>query len=480
MALTAVDLRHSAPETFGIASSNILAFIDAVEAEGLELHSLVLLKHGRVLAEGWWAPYRKEDVHVLWSLSKSFTSTAIGFAIQEKRLTLDDAVVSFFPDQTPENPSANLRAMKVRHLLSMSTGQAADDLAGMHSREDGDWVRGFLAREVVYEPGTQFLYNSGASYVLSAIISRMTGDSALEYLRPRLLEPLGIDNLTWETCPKGISSGGWGMSVTTEAIAKFGQFYLQRGSWEHKQLLSEAWIDEATRAHVSNGDDPESDWNQGYGFQFWRCKRNCYRGDGAFGQYCVVIPKLEMVVAITASVGDLQAVLNLVWKYLHDPAKAGHLPHDHDAHRALKARLSSLSLPPPAGEVGSSIGMDVSGKMYKRRSGRTDLQTCVFDFGKEGCTLTMRFDGGDRSIRACNATWMHGVTSLEVSPGRRIAAMGRWPEPNVYEMKIRYTESPAGLTLTTRFEGNSVKIVLDRTARFDGGQEVFFEGIAPR
>jgi len=277
------QLPRSTPEEQGVASSGILSFISA--AESLELHGLMLLRHGHVLAEGWWSPYGPDLRHMLFSLSKSFTSTAIGLATAEGRLSVDDPVCSFFPDALPEEVSENLAAMRVRHLLTMSTGHAEEPR--LMERNDGDWVKGFLHAPVAHVPGTLFLYNSPASYMLSAIIQRVTGQRLLDYLHPRLLEPLGIAEATWETCPKGINTGGWGLSIKTEEIARFGQLYLQQGVWNGRRLLPQGWVEEATARQVSCDEGRRGDWAEGYGYQFWR-SRHGYRGDGALGQYCVV------------------------------------------------------------------------------------------------------------------------------------------------------------------------------------------------
>ena len=296
-------LPRSTPESQGISSSAILTFVEAVQDQIHEFHSFMLMRHGQVVAEGWWSPYAPEKQHMLFSLSKSFTSSAIGLAVGEGRLSIDDRVLSFFPEDAPAEISPNLAAMRVRHLLSMSTGNADDTMLPLHQREDGDWVKAFLACPVEYEPGTHFLYNTGASFMLSAIIQKITGMKLIDYLTPRLFEPLGIEGAWWEELPKGINTGGFGLNVKTEDIACFGQTYLQKGKWNGKQILSEAWVELASSKHISNGSDPERDWEQGYGFQFWRCRHNAYRGDGAFGQYCIVMPDQDAVLAITSGVG---------------------------------------------------------------------------------------------------------------------------------------------------------------------------------
>ncbi len=309
-------LQHGSPERHGIASSAILGFVEAVEQQIHDLHSFMLLRHGSVLAEGWWSPYAPERPHMLFSLSKSFTSSAIGLAVMEGRLSVDDRVLSFFPDETPAQVSENLAAMTIHHLLSMSTGHAEDTTSYLFKAQGESWVKTFLALPVEYEPGTHFLYNTGATYMLSAIIQKVTGEKLLDYLTPRLLEPLGIEGAEWEESPQGINTGGFGLSVKTEDIAKFGQLYLQKGLWHGNRILSESWIATATSSQISNGDDANSDWAQGYCYQFWRCRHNAYRGDGAFGQFCVVMPEQDAVLAITSGLDDMQAVLNLVWEHL--------------------------------------------------------------------------------------------------------------------------------------------------------------------
>ena len=306
------SFKPSSPEAEGIPSSAILDFIHAVEQHTHPLDALqgfMLLRHGNVAAEGWWAPYGPASPHALYSLSKSFTSSAIGLAVAEGLLTVDDPVLNFFPDAAPSNPGENLRAMRVRHLLSMNTGHKQDttaqvfgghpgtgwlgprlrhrrDLAGRLSLDEGaDWPRVFLSLPVEYPPGTWFVYNTAATYMLSAIITQLTGESLLDYLRPRLFDPLGIENPIWESDPRGVNIGGSGLHLKPEEIARFGQMYLQKGMWQGQRILPESWIAEATRATSDNSNtEINPDWTVGYGYQFWRCRHNAYRGDGAFGQ----------------------------------------------------------------------------------------------------------------------------------------------------------------------------------------------------
>lgn len=354
------------PESMGLPSAAVMALLDRLEREGHDPHSLIAMRDGRTLAEGWWAPFRRDRVHRLYSLSKSFTSTAVGLAIHEGRLGLDDRVIDFFPDETPDDASENLRAMRVRDLLTMTCGQDWDDRsADMAKEPDGNWARAFLRRPVPHRPGTFFFYSSSATYMLSAILQRRTGERLLDYLRPRLLDPLGVGPARWESDPRGIDVGGWGLYLTTEAIARFGQLLLQRGRWGERQLVPEAWLEAATQAHADNSSNENPDWRQGYGFQFWRCRHGCFRGDGAFGQFCVVSPARRLVIAITSAADDMQGVLDAVWEELLAPLRDEPLSENPDAVEALRARLAGLQAPSPEGERraaptlgGLSIGVE--------------------------------------------------------------------------------------------------------------------------
>ena len=342
----------SAPEAQGIPSDAILAFVEAVERDIRDLHSFILLRHGAVVAEAYWEPFGAAHPHVLFSLSKSFTSTAIGFLVAERRLSVDDRVLDFFPDEAPAQPSERLRALRVRHLLTMTTGHDPDPtgtirMSGLEP-DQPTWTKSFLSQPLVHEPGSHFVYNSLATYMLSAIAQRITGERLIQYLQPRLFAPLGIEGAKWETSPQGIDTGGWGLSVKTRDIARFGQLYLQRGVWEGKRLLNEAWIAEATSGQVPNGPSANPDWEQGYGYQFWRCRHGAYRGDGAFGQYCIVMPDQDAVLAITSGVGNMQAVLDLVWKHLQPAMTSAPLADDAGAQRQLADRLAALRLTPAA------------------------------------------------------------------------------------------------------------------------------------
>jgi CubicO group peptidase (beta-lactamase class C family) len=334
-----VALPRSTPEAQGVDSAVIRAFVEAADSRVNSMHSFMLVRHGHVVAEGWWKPEAAEKPHVMHSLSKSFTSTAIGLAVAEGKLSVDDLVLKFFPDDAPKEPSDRLKQMRVRDLLTMTTGHNEETRL---QASPAPWVQTFLAHPVPHKPGTHFLYNTPGSFMLSAIISKVTGQNVLEYLKPRLFDPLGIENPEWPVNPQGQTYGGWGLKVRTEDIAKFGQLYLQKGKWNGKQLVPAAWVEQATAKQVSNGSDPARDWDQGYGFQFWRCRHGAYRGDGANGQFCIVLPELDAVIAITANTRDMQAEINVVWEKLLPAFHAKKLSANSAEQAKLKDTLANL------------------------------------------------------------------------------------------------------------------------------------------
>lgn len=307
------------PESAGIASKDIAAFLSALQENKINIQGYMLLRYNKLLSSGIAFPYRFTDKRHVYSISKCFTSTAIGMAVDEGLLSPEDTVLSFFPEWAPKNPSQNLKDMRIRHLLCMGSGHAKDTIEPMLSSHD-NWVKTFLSLTVEHTPGTFFVYNSGASYMLSAILQKVTGQNLSEFLTPRLFEPLNITGIVWDKSPQDICIGGWGLHISMDDMAKLGLLYLNKGIWQGRRLLSENWISTATSAVVSNADNKDTedaDWRHGYGYHFWRCRHNCYRGDGAYGQYIIVSPDKDMVAVIISETNRMQKVLDLFWEKLY-------------------------------------------------------------------------------------------------------------------------------------------------------------------
>jgi CubicO group peptidase (beta-lactamase class C family) len=452
-------LPRSSPEAQGISSAAVLAFVEAADKID-SMNSFLLVRHGHVVAEGWWAPYEADSPHSLYSLSKSFTATAVGLAIAEGKLSLDDPVLKFFPDEAPASPSNNLKAMRVHDLLRMSTGHQTEP----PRPPTQSWVKSFLAHPVPFKPGTHFLYNTSATYVLSAIVQKATGKTLLDYLKPRLFEPLGIDKPTWETSPQGVSVGGYGLSIRTEDIAKFGQLYLQKGKWHGKQLVPASWVEAATTRQTSTGSNPKSDWDQGYGYQFWRCRQGAYRGDGAFGQYCIVLPKQDAVIAITSGVRDMQAVLNLVWDKLAPVLKSAPLAADEEGRQRLQQRLKGLALRP---QQGSAPAARVAGKKYGFPANAQKLEAITLEGGKDTpVTLVARCNGVEQRIVCGRRTWQKGRGGWGMLPTQPVAASGAWTGDDTFAAKLCFYETPFLFTVRLKFSGDEVRCDVESNVGF--------------
>jgi CubicO group peptidase (beta-lactamase class C family) len=460
---------RSSPEQQGVSSRAIERLIDALESGPQSVHSMMLVRHGNVIAEGWWAPYRRSHPHSLFSISKSFTSTAVGFAIEEGLLTLDDAVVDLLPDDLPDVVSENLAAMRLRHLLTMTTGHTFDTVTVLGEREE-NWSRLFLALPVDAAPGSTFVYNTGASYLLSAIVQRLTGERLLDYLTPRLLEPLGIADATWEQCPRGIDVGGWGLSITTEDIAAFGNTYLRGGVWNDRQVVPAHWAAEATRLQVTNGDfGGDNDNSQGYGYQFWLNRHGSYRADGAFGQLSIAFPEQDALLVLTGGVADAQRDLDIVWEHLLPVLGARELPADATAAARLARRLETLQLPFPVGDDTASIAARVDGTTFALPRNNAGLRTVTLESRPDCTRLTIVDAAGTHVVDCGRGEWTTGTSSLLGNPDVPVASAGTWPDDTSFLATVYFTETPFAVTVSLDFveDGREVTVTVEQNVSFE-------------
>ncbi|MGC4108164.1 MAG: serine hydrolase [Thermomicrobiales bacterium] len=474
---------HSTPEAQGVSSAGILAFIEAVETGRKNTHpldalqSIMILRHGTVIAEGWWEPYKPELPHMLFSLSKSFTSSAIGIAVAEGLLSVDDPVLKFFPDDAPENPSDNLKAMTVKHLLSMNTGHHEDTTGAVWGGENPNWPQAFLALPVEHEPGTWFVYNTAATYMLSAIITQLTGEILIDYLRPRLFAPLGIEHPTWDADPKGRSIGGSGLHITTEAIACFAQMYLQQGEWNGQQILTPEWVAEATAATSDNSNTQTNpDWTVGYGYQFWRCRHGAYRGDGAFGQYGLVLPEQDVAIAITSGLRDMQEILDLVWEHLLPAIHTDALPDDPTAQEALTAKLASLALPVPVGASTSPHAASLTGKTFALAENTLGAKTVSMEAGTDSVALTLVSERDTLSVSAGYGAWIAGRSAGRGQGEEPVAASAAWTDPDTLEVRVCFTESETCPIFRIHAKDEGITLDIDPNVSWGSSQATPIEG----
>jgi CubicO group peptidase (beta-lactamase class C family) len=451
-------LPSSTPSVQGVDAFGVLAFLDAVDAaEHIEPHSLMILRHGHVVAAGWWTPYAPGRLHLLYSLSKSFTSTAAGFAVAEGLIALDAPVISYFPEFEADITDPRSRAMRVRHVASMASGHEEETYERAAALDPDELVRGFLLLPPDRDPGTVFAYNQPATYTLAAILQRVTGQSLTAYLRPRLLDPLGIGEVAWLTDRHGRELGYSGLHGTTDAVARLGGLYLRGGVWEGKRLLGREWVAEATRAHIPTagamGETDRSDWQQGYGFQFWQ-SRHGYRGDGAYGQFCLVLPEQDAVIATTAATTDMQALLNLVWQHLLPAFRSQPLTGQEASDAALADRLARLALPPAPGRAApperagewSAAEFTPDGGVCADQPGLTGAAVTA---DADGWTLTLVEEGDRLDLDLGSGGWSVAEEPVPT------AVSGGWTDDDTLAVDVVFLETPHRLRVTCSLTGRT-------------------------
>lgn len=474
------------PESVGIASKGILDFLSDVKRKGIELHSLMVIRHDKCAAAGWWKPYGPEYLHPLYSFSKTFTATAIGFARQEGILSLDEKLVDLFPEQLPENPSENLKKATIHHLLCMGCGHETE----LMDRSE-NWISLFLNHPFEHEPGTFYKYNTAGTNMLAAIIKKKTGLNVTEYLRPRLLEPLGITDLVCEMLPDGVELGGGGMKLQTEGMAKFSIFLLHRGCWEGKQLLEECWFDLATVKQIETAGDSDGhikDWAWGYGYQCWICALpGSYRADGAYGQFGFVFPTLDTVVVMTTSTEQTQTLLDILNEKLIPAIGSEELPESDDA-KILEHVLANLEIMPLLGDRNPDLEKRLTGKVYIS-SGKDEQDICSglknliggagyfwydpknviekmwFTFKEDLIIWHVWEDNQEKMISVS----LDGRFEYSECDGILYAATGRYRTLNSIEMEIRRVDAISGVRLIFAFTEKGLMIQAEDTLITVGG-----------
>ncbi|MZF86109.1 serine hydrolase domain-containing protein [Streptomyces sp. SID5643] len=472
--MSASPLPTSGPAAQGVDATGVHAFLDALEAAPeIEPHSLMIVRHGHLVASGWWAPYTPERLHLLYSLSKSFTGTAAALAEAEGLLDFDAPVISYFPEFEDGITDPRSRAMLVRHVASMASGHLRDTVDEAFGRDPAEPVRGFLRLPPDADPGTVFAYNQPATYTLAAIVQRVTGQSLSDYLRPRLLDPLGIGEVAWRRDRAGRELGFSGLHATTDAVARLGRLYLCDGLWEGRRLLPQGWVARASQPRIPTagamGDADRQDWDRGYGYQFWT-SRHGYRGDGAYGQFCLVLPEHDVVIAATAATERMQEYLNLVWEHLLPAFGPEPLTRREAADARLRERLGRLALPPAPGRPAPpERERDWTAAAFRASAGTGPVRSAALDRDADGWTLTLTGEGDrpdhpDRlALRLGEESW---TVAEEPVP---TAVSGGWTDAGTLAVDVVFLETPHRLALTCSLVGGTLTASW-RTRPLHGGR----------
>ena len=458
-------LPRATPESQGIASGAILTFLDDIATHGFEVQSFMLWRNGNVVAEGWWSPYRADRIHMMHSLTKSVTACAVGLAIADGHFKLEDKIVSFFPEHLPPTVSDNLRAMTVEDLLTMRTGHASMTSGSVWRPIKTSWIAEFFKIPVVTPPGTNFVYTSAATYMLSALVTRTTGQAVADYLKPRLFDPLGISGYQWPAGPEGISPGANGLSWKTVDALKLGILHAQDGMWEGRQLLPKSWTDAVQYPHVKDK----------YGYQWWLGPDGAYLADGLFTQLSIVFPRQNAVLAITAGIPEKSRFNKFVFE--HFPAAFGPAPlRAGEEHAALEVRTAGLELLPAPRLTTSPMIGHVSGKSYRFEDNAQEVKTARFDFADDRCTFTLEDQRGTHTIELGLGRTLEGDTTMTGNKlhheyemdSMRVVASGTWIDERSFVMTWSFVETAFRDTVVCIFEGPALRI--DRSVNVNSAE----------
>jgi CubicO group peptidase (beta-lactamase class C family) len=470
----------------GIPSRDVHALLEALEASGSELHGMMILRHGLVAAEGWWAPFAKGQVHGSQSLTKTMTGSAFGVAMLEGLMTLDTKLTDIFPEYAPLCAGKPYwDELRMRHMTTMSAGMEKQPAV-----TDPDWIEKFFTMDIVHKPGTAFYYNSAACSMVGACIRRITGLGLREYLRDRLLNPIGIDacRLKWHCHPDGMENGSGGLVSTTEDNARLMELYRMRGSWNGRQLLAPEWIDFALKTQNGHLPPPLS-----YCGMMWK-REECFMADGAMGQWAMLFPVKDMVVSLNQTVsagvqGDkvLQAVFSFVRGLPDSPCA-----QDREAAAALAARLKKLAVTAPDYQENPGLLRRIDGKSYMISNGKArffaddlaifqksfavDVQGFRFEACDGNLLLTVKTKEGS-VVCPCGLKGQRLVSTVDThNPAKTLALCGAMPGDDTLCMEIRWLESCRVHRLTFLFGENGAQILshMDAVGGFDVPDDTAF------
>lgn len=436
-----------------IASSEIYNFVAECEAnEKINLINFALLQNDEILAQFCKKPYKKNSRQLLFSITKSFTSLAVGMVIDRGLICLDDYVVSFFPEELPKKPHPNLLKMQIRHLLTMTTGIHDNTYSELFPQPN--WIKAFLAQDFPHEPGTYYRYSTHATHMLSAIIEKMSGASLENFLNDNMFSVMGIAQVQWEYSPEGLTAGGMGLSLCPSSLSKVARMLLNKGIYNGKRIISEEYITLATSPQAIKQDDitdPGKHFSgYQYGFQFHISPNNTYRADGAFGQFCVVYPDKNFAIIATSQKTETESFLDLIDKYFINNGTY----EDSISQKQLAAYLSELSFTAPNQEC----------KIYDMPQCLYSLEDNELNIKKIGLTenkLQMIFSNGIQDnidIDFGNPVYgkSHFIKDLQVHLQEH-CVLASWESESTLILTIYYIETPYVLEYRLNFSDSKVK-----------------------
>ncbi len=453
------EWRTSTPEEHGMDSEILLKMFETIQANKVPIHSVLIIRNGYLVCEAYFQPFHRDTRHDLFSATKSFTSSLIGIAISEGKIKgVDQKITDIFPDLKMPANKLGLEDSTVENILTMSAGHTADSVDAVYG--SGNWPQNFFGLPFSTKPGTRFLYDSGASHLLAAILKRTTGQDVEEYARERLFDPLHISGYAWEKTAEGINTGGWGLRITPRDMAKFGYMILHKGVWNGKQIVPSYWVETATQKHIegywgeTRGDD--------YGYQFWMNPFGGFRADGFAGQFVYILPEYDMVAVFTSGINysEIYQPVKLMSDFAVPAAKSREpLPANKKAFQALADYVKELENPSPqaAAPLPETAGQ-INGKTYGVNSFISRF-SLTFD-SPEACTLNI-VQQGKRFALPVGLDGVYRVSDVKqlgtlvwYPPYRGVALKGSWVNGNTFIIDWQYVEEPYHEVYRFTFEGD--------------------------
>lgn len=450
-----MELKPVIPEDANISSVGLIKFMDSMDERQINLHSFMLLRHGDVVAEGYYKPFEKDDEHIIYSVTKSFTSAAIGLAIEEGLLSLGDKIIDFFPEKIENNVHPYTAQMTIEHLLTMSTVYAKSTDTNCN-----DWVKGFINSKPTHRPGTTFAYDTTGTHTLCAILQKLTGMTVHQYMKTRLFDKIGIGQVKWDSCPMGINKGGSGISCKTEDMARFGQFYLQKGNWKGQQILSTAWIEASTTKQIDTSNTRFMlEGKNGYGYKFWLTRNNGYCAFGMGGQFILVLPDKDLVFVTTANTmmyrEGHQLILDSFWENIYPYVYDNRIERDEQSYNILQSKLKDLSLILPKGEKYSEVQNEFSNKIIQLEDNPYGFNSVQFNFSKQQCTIHFHKENESAEINFGMRDW---IKAKEPFRGFECVAAATWVDAKTLVINVQTYIEVQMFILTCRFEEDFIVI----------------------
>ena len=473
------------PEEVGIKSSLILEYIDNLEKSQTEMHGLMIMRHNKLITEGWWSPFGPNIRHGLQSHTKTYAATAVGICYTEGLVKLDERIIDIFPEEAPAEPSENLKLLTVRDVLCMGCGM--DEMP----RPSKEWIKDFLHTPVNHKPGTTYMYNSTGSTLLGAIVRKKTGLGLHEYLTPRLFNKIGInpDNLRWMTMPDGMEIGGGGLFATTEDNFRLMKLYADGGVWNGERILAEDYVKLATTNQNDSAtesiNNPEAFDNfLGYGFQIWMCKPHlAYRADGAMGQFTIVLPEQDMQIGITeTAVGAhwAQSTLDITWDFVEKITTDGPIEENPEDYGKLCRKLQRLNVGNPECQPFSPLKDEINEKEYKIDTGSftpftgsfmsgegpDNIDTFKFKFDDYGFVLSIKTQSGRKEdIRfSTNGTRFSNLLGKADDLTQLYLGDAYFKDDHTLVLHGRWVETCLTDVYTMKFNDNKVEIDSDNNS----------------